>query len=88
MAAGKTKSMSNDDQADIASNADNGHKMIDLTESIQTYYDFTGTPFRMESQNGDYKLVDLDLGLFWTISDALRIELHTRFPFVTMSWKF
>ena len=68
--------------------ADNGHKMIDLTESIQTYYDFTGTPFRMESQNGDYKLVDLDLGLFWTISDALRIELHTRFPFVTMSWKF
>ncbi len=72
----------------IKASLDNGHKISNFTDGLKTYYDFSGTPFRFESQSGDFKPVDMDLGLLWTMSDALRVEFHTQFPFITLSWKF
>ena len=68
--------------------ADNGHKYVDLGESIRSYWDFGGTPFTVDSQVGDYRPVDLDFGFTYAVNDALRLGVHFQTPFLTLYWKF
>ena len=68
--------------------ADNGHKFIDLGESIRSYWDLGGTPFTVDSQIGEYRPVDLDFGFTYAVNDALRLGAHFQAPYVTLYWKF
>ena len=68
--------------------ADNGHKYVDLGESIRSYWDFGGTPFTVDSQIGDYRPVDLDFGFTYAVNDALRLGAHFQTPYLTLYWKF
>ena len=68
--------------------ADNGHKFIDLEDSINSYFDFNGTPFSVDSQRGDYRPVDLDFGFTYAVNDALRLGAHFQAPYLTIYWKF
>ena len=68
--------------------ADNGHKFIDLEESIDSYFDFGGTPFTVDTQRGEYRPVDLDFGFTYAVNDALRLGAHFQAPYLTIYWKF
>jgi hypothetical protein len=65
--------------------ADNGHKIIETSEAFRSYYDFGGSPFRLDARTGIYKPLDLDFGLHWSISKSFRLEMHTGFPFISLS---
>ena len=68
--------------------ADNGYKFIDFEESFNSYFDFGGTPFSVDSQKGDYRPVDLDFGFTYAVNDALRLGAHFQAPYLTLYWKF
>ncbi|MBM3326954.1 MAG: hypothetical protein FJY65_08255 [Calditrichaeota bacterium] len=68
--------------------ADNGHKFITLEKTAQSYFDFDGTPFSIDTQKGDYQPVDLDFGFLWSISEAFRLGLHFQSSYLTFYWKW
>jgi len=67
--------------------ADNGHKITETIEAVKTFTDFGGSPFRLEAREGTYKPLDLDLGVCWSITESLRLEMHTGFPFFSLSYR-
>ena len=68
--------------------ADNGHKYIGLGDTIDTYFDFGGTPFTLDTQEGEYRPVDLDFGFTYAVNERLRLGAHFQAPYLTIYWKF
>jgi hypothetical protein len=68
--------------------ADNGYKFVNFKDTWDSYWDFNGTPFTVETQQGDYQPVDLDFGFTYAFTDALRLGLHFQSPYLTIYWKW
>lgn len=68
--------------------ADNGHKYTTFSETIDSYFDFEGTPFTFDTQEGEYRPVDLDFGFLYAINEQLRLGAHFQAPYLILYWKF
>ena len=68
--------------------ADNGNKFVKPKDAADDYFNFDETPFTVQGEKGDYRPVDLDFGLTYLVTEALRLGVHFQAPFVTIYWKF
>jgi len=68
--------------------ADNGYKTVDFKDTWDSYWDFSGTPFSVDTQRGEYQPANLDFGFTYALNDAFRLGIHFQSPYATIYWKW
>jgi hypothetical protein len=68
--------------------ADNGYKTVEFKDTWDSYWDFNGTPFTVDTQRGEYQPVNLDFGFTYALNDAFRLGIHFQSPYATIYWKW
>ncbi|UCH63230.1 MAG: hypothetical protein JSU77_01910 [Fidelibacterota bacterium] len=67
--------------------ADNGHKFRDITQTFEDYIG-DGSPFVMDSPDGDYRMVDFDFGFLYAFGETFRLGIHFQEPYLLLYWEF
>ena len=65
--------------------ADNGYKYNTVSETLNDYW--KDTPGRLDSAEGEYRMVDFDFGLLYAFSETFRLGFHFQKPYFIIYWE-